>query len=87
MNEFSLTGLLTDLQSPEKTSKNTALVHVLNENSRDSIFFNVIFKNLIKSPLFFMHILHLCARYMNEKIIDYYSSVYCNKKSLFKIFF
>ena len=43
MNEVSLTGcFLNDLQSPEKgVAKNSALIHVLNENSRDSLFFNV----------------------------------------------
>jgi len=48
MNDVSLTGILNEFQSPDKqqhhmqhTNKNTALVHVLNENSRDSIFFNV----------------------------------------------
>ena len=39
MNDVSLTGcFLNDVQSPEKTNKNVALI---NENSRDSIFFNV----------------------------------------------
>ena len=42
MNDVSLTGcFLNDIQSPEKPSKTSNIVHVLNENSRDSIFFNV----------------------------------------------
>ena len=42
MNDVSLTGcFLNDIQSPEKPSKTSSIVHVLNENSRDSIFFNV----------------------------------------------
>lgn len=42
MNDVSLTGcFLNDLQSPEKQTKNTNLISVLNENSRDSIFLNV----------------------------------------------
>ena len=57
MNDVSLTGILNEFQSPDKqqhhtqhTNKNTTLVHVLNENSRDSIFFNVI-----KNFLFFCY--------------------------------
>ncbi len=44
MNDVSLTQcFLNDLQSPEKPNRciNNQLVHMLNENSRDSIFFNV----------------------------------------------
>ena len=46
MNDVSLTGILNEFQSPDKhqsqnAKSNAALVHVLNENSRDSIFFNV----------------------------------------------
>lgn len=43
MNDVSLTGcFLNDIQSPEKPSKTSgSIVHVLNENSRDSIFFNL----------------------------------------------
>jgi|LakMenEpi03Aug12_release.lakeMendotaPanAssembly.Ray.scaffolds.fasta_scaffold6479440_1 hypothetical protein len=45
MNDVSLTGILNEFQSPDKhhmqhLGKNIA--HALNENSRDSIFFNVI---------------------------------------------
>lgn len=42
MNDVSLTGcFFNDLQSPDKSAKSSNLVHVLNENSRDSIFLNV----------------------------------------------
>lgn len=57
MNDVSLTGILNDFQSPDKyhsSAKETALVHVLNENSRDSIFFNV--KYFIFVELFLVHI-------------------------------
>ena len=44
MNDVSLTSCyLNDIQSPEKSSKNGNMSHLLNENSRDSIFFNVTF--------------------------------------------
>jgi hypothetical protein len=54
MNDVSLTGcFLNDLQSPEKSNKNGQLVHILNENSRDSIFFNVSL-NIILSFNFYI---------------------------------
>lgn len=44
MNDISLTGcFLNDIQSPEKPSKNGNMSQILNENSRDALFFNVIF--------------------------------------------
>ena len=58
MNDISLTGcFINDVQSPEKiganggvgtrsagnNNNNTSIIQILNENSRDSIFFNVIF--------------------------------------------
>jgi len=55
MNDVSLTGILNEFQSPDKhhmhhnLSKN--ITHALNENSRDSIFFNVI---KLKSFVFLM---------------------------------
>lgn len=43
MNDISLTGcFLNDMQSPEKASKNGNMPQILNENSRDALFFNVI---------------------------------------------
>jgi hypothetical protein len=44
MNDISLTGcFLNDMQSPEKPPKNGNMSQILNENSRDALFFNVIF--------------------------------------------
>jgi hypothetical protein len=54
MNDVSLTGcFLNDLQSPEKSNKNGSLVNMLNENSRDSIFFNVSFFSYVFQNLKF----------------------------------
>ncbi len=41
MADVSLTGILTDLQSPLKQTNNMNSINVFNENSRDSLFFNV----------------------------------------------
>ena len=52
MNDVSLTGcFLNDIQSPEKPSKTSSIVHVLNENSRDSIFFNVSFLDFCRERI------------------------------------
>ena len=74
MNDVSLTGILNDFQSPDKhhsSAKGTALVHVLNENSRDSIFFNV--KYFIFVEIFLVHVFidffYLCFRWIQLWIL------------------
>jgi hypothetical protein len=52
MNDISLTGcFINDMQSPEKASKNGNMSQILNENSRDALFFNVIFLNTISATV------------------------------------
>jgi hypothetical protein len=63
MNDVSLTGCyLNDIHSPEKPSKNSTLSQILNENSRDSMFFNVdtIMEILPTNPI----------RYEDKSLID-----------------